>query len=140
MQFIIGIALSSQMFLPPVNTSAFASTKTMYDFWCTAERAENMLCEQRSLSLQLMSTTDEAVKKVIKEKLSALYKKGHQLAQSSQAPSGNRSLIAVEFAKMKMAYCATNPPNSKTLCSTAASRCHQPRVEFTDRRSTSIPP
>jgi hypothetical protein len=106
---------------PPVKAVPATSTsKDMYSFWCTAERMQSILCQHHDLIAQMSRTTVDDEKKVISEKIKGLLK----TASPPPAPGMPRppSPFSKEYSQMKMAYCSSNPPGAKLMCSTAASQ------------------
>jgi len=52
--------------------------------------------------------------------------------------SGRGSLVAKEYAEMKMAFCATKPSNAKLLCATAASQYRPPGASYSNVTTTAM--
>ena len=114
-------SLFSAMFLAQITgsasaASAMSSTKSMYAFWCVSERTETPLCKQHSLQAQLTPSMSS------EERANVLAKIKEVSASARAASKTSASPFSKDFAAMKLAYCATNPPGAKTLCSSAASR------------------
>ena len=126
------IALSAQI-LPVASSATMSATYGMYAFWCTGARSETELCKQNSLLNEFKAATTDAQKQDIRQKLTDLAKKGR--APSSVldrvVPGLSRTVLSRQYAEMKMAFCATNPPNGKTLCATAASQYKNRSVSVT---------
>ena len=61
------------------------------------------------------SVEDPAARKAISDEIKVLI-------SSARTKSGSSRPFTADYSEMKLAYCATNPPGSKVLCSTAASR------------------
>ena len=87
----------------------------MYAFYCVEARAVKPMCKHHALMSQLAAVKDATERKAISDEVKGII-------SSARTQSGSSSPFAKDYAAMKMAYCATNPPGSKVLCSTAASR------------------
>jgi len=122
--------------------TAVSSTKEMYDFWCKQPvHATGVVCKQRDLGRQV-ATSDPQLKKPLLAELTALNKRAS--AVESIPGGGSRTVIAKEYAQMKMAFCSESGSAksslSAALCSSAASRyVTPPAMAKSPSNSTSQP-
>ena len=108
--------------MPPTKgVPATSTSKDMYGYWCTTERVSSILCQHHDLIAKMGRATAEDEKKSISEKIKSLLKTA---AAPPSAPGAPRSPspFSKEYSQMKMAFCSSNPPGAKLMCSTAASQ------------------
>jgi len=117
--FVIPIALA-QVATGASAASAISSTRDMYSFWCTGERAQKPMCKHHELAVNIAKTQDATERKKISEQIKQVFMTAKSAATGAVA--GSLNPFAKDYAEMKMAYCSTNPASAKILCSTAASR------------------
>ena len=121
---------------PPTKAvPATSISKDMYGFWCTSERMSSLLCQHHDLIAQIGKTAVDTEKKAISEKIKGLLK----AASPPAAPGMPRppSPFSKEYSQMKMAYCSSNPPGAKLMCSTAASQFKTAGASSTKPQSAS---
>jgi len=106
---------------PTKGVPATSTSKDMYGYWCTTERVSSILCQHHDLIAKMGRATAEDEKKSISEKIKSLLKTA---AAPPSAPGAPRSPspFSKEYSQMKMAFCSSNPPGAKLMCSTAASQ------------------
>lgn len=97
---------------PTRGASATVTSRDMYQWYCK-DHTESIGCQHHDLIQQMIKEKDKDAKKAISKKIAELNK---------GATTPLHKKISEEYAAMKLAFCATNPPGGKTLCAAPSSQ------------------
>ena len=91
---------------------ATTTSKQMFAWYCQ-DHAETLVCKHHAIIQKIIQEKEPAAKKALQSQLTSL---------NSGSPSTLHKKVSEGYAEMKLAFCATNPPAAKSLCSTAATQ------------------
>ena len=112
MNLLASLSLVASAATPSRAVSATVTSRDMYTWYCK-DHTESLGCQHHDLIQQMVKEKDKDAKKAISGKIAALNK---------GAATPLHKKIAEEYAAMKLSFCATNPPGSKSLCASPSSQ------------------
>lgn len=127
MHLLASLSLIASAATPTRAASATVTSRDMYTWYCK-DHAESLGCQHHDLIQQMIKEKDKDAKKAISAKIATLNK-------GNTTPLHKK--ISGEYASMKEAFCATNPPGSKSLCAAPSSQFRTASTK-TARPTTSL--
>ena len=111
---VMGAVTQIPLYSVSATASFMSSSEPMFSFYCVGGRADKPMCKHHNLIMWQSAVNNTAKRKAISDEVKGII-------TSARRQSGNLSPFSKDYSEMKMLFCATNPPDSKILCASAAS-------------------